>query len=273
MLTSARASALIAVVLAASCKGPTPRPSHSDTTQAVPAVVESPGTLATRHEAQESLDRARAAFEQRRFDAMQAELADAADFLRLEAQQATGDAGGPLRPAAAELDSLAKRVAAGDLPTTAVVTRVFVNANRAEARYHLLRAGDAIAKGDNDRAGEELTMCVDHLERAAKDAGWSADATVRTAIADARSFAGEMMKGMGAVPDEAWRVTEQLERAIDRVDSGLCERMRKTSGGAYLAPRMTLGVSRGCSMHDHPMPNHPMPNHPMPNHRQRPPAP
>jgi hypothetical protein len=273
MPSTARISALLAVVLVASCKGPEARPSNSDTTRAVPAVIESPGALATRHEPQGSLDRALAAFEQKQHEAMRAELADAAAFLRTEARETQGDAGEPLRHAAAELDSLAARLATGALPTARAVDRALINTNRAEARYHLLRAGDAIANGHNQRAGEELTMSVDHLERAAKDAGRPADAAVRTAIADARTLAGEMMKGMGAVPDEAWRVTEQLERAIDRVDSGLCERMRKTSGGAYLAPRMTLGVSRGCSMPNHPMPNHPMPNHPMPNHRQRPPAP
>jgi hypothetical protein len=42
--------------------------------------------------------------------------------------------------------------------------RAFINVNRAEARYHLLHAGGAIANGDNERAGEELTMSVDHLE-------------------------------------------------------------------------------------------------------------
>jgi hypothetical protein len=227
MPTTARVSALIAAVLVVGCKGPEPRPLSSDTTRAVLPVVESPGALATRHEAQESLDRARAAFEQKQFDAMRAELANAAEFLRLEARQAQGEAGEPLRPVAAELDSLAHRVAAGDLPTATLVDRVFVNANRAEARYHLLRAGDAIATGDNDRAGEELMMSVDHLERAAKDAGRLADVSVRTAIGDARSLAGEMMKGMGTMPDEAWLVTEQLDRAIDRLGAGDNKRVRK----------------------------------------------
>jgi hypothetical protein len=226
MPTTARISALLAVVIVTGCNGPEARLSSSDTTPAVPVYTESPGALATRHEAQESLDRARTAFEQRQLETMRAELADAAAFLRTEAQQTEGDAGLPLRGAAAELDSLARRAASGELPTVRAVDRAFINMNRAEARYHLLRAGDAIANGENDRAGEELTMSVDHLERAAKDAARQADATVQTAIADARTLAGEMMKGMGAVPDEAWRVTEELERAIDRIGAG-DERVRK----------------------------------------------
>ena len=36
-----------------------------------------------------------------------------------------------------------------------------------------------------------------------------------------------MMKGAGAVPDEVWRVTEELERAIDRSTAGVGVRVRK----------------------------------------------
>jgi hypothetical protein len=221
MATIARFSAFLTLVLVADCRSPESRPANLDTTQGAAVVIESPGALATRHEAQEYLDRARAAFAQRQYDTMRAELADAAAFLRTEAQETDGDAGAPLRRAAAELDSLTTRVATGAPPTVRAVDRALINTNRAEARYHLLRAGGAIANGENQRAGEELTMSVDHLERAAKDARRPADPAVRTAIADARSLAGEMMHHMGVVPDEAWRVTEQLERAIDRIGAGL----------------------------------------------------
>jgi len=250
MPITTRISAIVAVVLVAGCKGPEARPANSDTIHTAPAVVESPGALATRHEAQESLDRARAAFERKQYAVMSAELADAAAFLRTEAQGTQGEAGVPLRHAAAELDSLAMRVATASPPTVRLVDRALVNTNRAEARYHLLRAGDAIANGENQRAGEELTMSVDHLERAAKDAGRPADAAVRTAIADARTLAGEMMKGMGAVPDEALRVTERMEHAIGGIGVGCRERMGKDSSGTCPAPRMQSGGSHGCSMHE-----------------------
>ena len=225
MPTTALLSTLL-VVLAAGCKAPEARPVNNDTTRAERTVIESPGALATRHEAQEPLDRARVAFEQKRYEAMRAELADAAAFLRTEAREAEGDAGTPLRHAATALDSIATRIATGAVPTATAVSQVLIDINRAEARYHLLRAGDAIANGDHQRAGEELTMSVDHQERAAKDAGCSADAAVATAIADARTLGNEMLKGVGAVPDEAWRVTEQLERAIDRTGCFLPDRIR-----------------------------------------------
>ena len=72
MSATSRLSALLAMVLVAGCKGPEARVSRSDTTPAVPAVIESPGALATRHEAQESLNRARAAFEQKQLETMRA---------------------------------------------------------------------------------------------------------------------------------------------------------------------------------------------------------
>ena len=229
MPSNARVTSLLAATLmVAACTEREARPGTSDTTADIPVFTESPGALATRHEAQGSLDRARAAFEQKQLETLQAELADAASFLRAEAQQTEGDAGLPLLGAAAELDSLAQRAASGN-PTARAVDRAFINTNRAEARYHLLRAGDAIANGESARAGEELTMSVDHLERAAKDAGRPADAAVRTAITDARTLAGEMMQGTGIVPDEAWRVTEQLERAIDRLGTVGRERERRES--------------------------------------------
>jgi hypothetical protein len=221
------ASLLAAALLVAACTERVARRPATDTTAATPAVIESSGALATRHEAQESLDRAHVAFDRKHFETMEAELDGAAAFLRTEAQETEGDAGVPLRRAAAELDSLAQRVASGELPTARGLARAFINVNRAEARYHLLRAGDAIAKGENDRAGAELTMSVDHLERATQHAGRQADAIVRTAIADARTLASEMLTGMRPVPDEAWRVTEQLEGAIDRVGASVREKPRK----------------------------------------------
>jgi hypothetical protein len=46
-------------------------------------------------------------------------------------------------------------------------------------------------------------MSIDHLERAATDARIRTDSTVKRVIADTRSLADEMMRGVEAVPDEA----------------------------------------------------------------------
>jgi hypothetical protein len=96
-----------------------------------------------------------------------------------------------------------------------VLDRTFARAHAAEASLHLLRAHAAMVRRENVRAGEELLITVDHIERAAKDARLQADSSIQAAIAGTRSLAIEMAKGMEAVPDEVTRVTDEIERAID----------------------------------------------------------
>lgn len=213
--TTSKALAL-AIVLASCQRKETPSPADSSATEPVP--TESHGALAARHEAQASIDRARVALERKDVEVSRSELADAAAFMRTEAQEVGGEARETLMRAADELDGLAKRIATGGV-TTAMLDRASIRVNRAEATHHLLRAKDAIAERDHVRAGEELAMSVDHLERAAKDAGQQTDTMVRTAVADARTLASEMIKGMSAVPDEVTKVTDELANAILRLDT------------------------------------------------------
>jgi hypothetical protein len=222
-----RASLLAAALLVAGCTEHVARRPATNSTAAPPPVTESRGALAMRHETQESLDRARVAFQWKHFETMEAELEGAAAFLRSEAQETEGGIGLPLLHVAAELDSLAERVACGEPPTASVLDRAFLGVNRVEARYHLLRAGASIVRGESDGAGAELTTSVDHLERAAQDAEHEANPTVRTAIADARTLAGEMRTGMGLVPNDVWTVIGQLEVAIDCVGGRVSETPRK----------------------------------------------
>lgn len=212
-------------VLGASCARGPEVGSKSDTTQPAPVVTASPGALATRREAQETFDRARAALQTKDFATAKTELTDAAAFMRTQAQEAEGDARSALERAAAGFDTLVAQVSSGNV-RPAMLDRAFARANRAEAEHHLLRAKDAVAKQDNARAGEELTMSVDHLERAMKDAGGQADADVKSALADARSLAGEMMKGVAATPEKAKKVTDQLEAQIRRLSSDVAERVK-----------------------------------------------
>lgn len=189
----------------------------SDTGWSAPVVTESPGALATRHEAQESLDRARLAFQRKYFDLVESELANAAAFLRTEAQESEGEPREELRRAADVLDVVVARVSRAQIRDIAALDRASLDVNAAEATFHLLRAKEAIVRHDNVRAGEELIMCVDHLERAAKDAGRQDDPAVETVIADVRTLAREMMAGMGVVPDEVTKVSEAVESVIGRV--------------------------------------------------------
>lgn len=228
MSSNTRTTALLGAlaVLGASCARGPEAGSKTDTAQApAPVVTASPGALATRREAQETFDRARAALQRKDFTAAKTELASAAAFMRSQAQDDQSDAKPALERAAAVFDTLAAQVTTGNVQTK-TLDRAFASANRAEAQHHLLRATDAIAKNDNARAGEELTMSVDHLERAMKDAGRVSDAAVKSALADARTLAAEMMKGVAAAPDEAKKVTDQLADQIRRLGGDVAERIK-----------------------------------------------
>jgi hypothetical protein len=225
MSRNTRTTTLLAAlaVLGASCTRGPEAGSKSDTAQAAPPVVTaSPGALASRREAQETFDRARAALERKDFTSAKTELANAAAFMRTQAQEAQSDAKAGLERAAAAFDTLATSVSTGTVQAK-TLDRAFASANRAEAEHHLLRAKDALAKNDNARTGEELTMSVDHLERAVRDAGRQADAALKSAMADARTLAGEMMKGAAATPDEAKKVTDQLGDQIRRLGGEIVE--------------------------------------------------
>ena len=198
-------------------------------------VIESPGALASRREAQESFDAARAALVRKDFEGAATALSDAATFYQVEARTAPLDAKQALERTGETLDSLAVRVAHGEIRSADSLDHVFANAHGAEAWLHLLRAHAAILKRDNARAGEELVMSVDHLERAAKDARAQSDSLVQAAIADTRSLAGEMVKGMEAVPDEAARLTDEVERAVGRIGT-IAARATASSSGDTLAP-------------------------------------
>ena len=210
----------LCVALTACGRAEAPSPDTGAAARVPLEVIESPGALASRREAQDLFDAAREALIRKDFESAATALSDAATFLQAEARTARADAEQALERSAEEIDLIAVRVAHGEIHAPGALDRVFANAHAAEALHHFLRAHAAILKRDNVRAGEELVMTVDHLERGAKDARLQADSLVQAAIADTRSLAGEMVKGMEAVPDEAARVTDEIESAIHRIAPG-----------------------------------------------------
>lgn len=183
----------------------------------VPAAAEEPGPLATRQEAQESFDRARAALVHEDYAESGRHLAEAAAFMRSHAAEAEIGAIAALQGAAKELEVLAERLARGEPQTTRMLDRVVANANRAEAQHHLTRAAAAIADRDYRHAGEELIMAVDHLERSASDLRHPRDAEADPALSDARWLADLMVRGGVPPRAETKRVMKQLEAELRRL--------------------------------------------------------
>jgi len=208
-----RAGRLALCALLAACAQPDRQ--KSDTTAIV--FDEPRDALASREECQNAFDAARTALVKRDVDACLTSLTDAARFFRDQSRADAPEARPALQAAAEELETLAANVANGRRRTAREFDRAFARAHAAEAQQHLVHARAALLKDDTVRAGEELIMTADHLERAAKDAKRPADPVVRTAIADTRSLAGEMMRGMAAVPDEASKVSTEIESAIRRI--------------------------------------------------------
>ena len=213
-MMTARCFLALCIVVAGCGRAGAPK---QDTTALV--FEESPGALASRHEAQSSFDAARRALVRRDFDGCVASLSEAAAFFRATASAAEPDAREALTAAAEELETLVANIAKGQARTPKDFDRVFARAHAAESAHHLARARVALLKDDHVRTGEELVMSVDHLERAAKDARLRADRDVQTAIAYAKTLAGEMVQGTIAVPDETTRVAQQIARAIRRIDA------------------------------------------------------
>jgi len=218
---------IVALVAAASAIGCSLRPADDlidrRVTQATPAPAlvppppAVPGPLATRTEAQESFDSARATLVRGDYDESARHLTEAAAFMRSHAAQAEIGAIAALQGSAKELEMLVERLERGEPLTTRMLDRVVANANRAEGQHHLTRAAAVIEDRDYGAAGEELLMAVDHLERSALDLRRPNDAEADAALADARALGQSMVRGGVPTRDDARHVTRQLEGELRRL--------------------------------------------------------
>lgn len=133
-------------------------------------VIEAEGGLATRREAQEFLDRAREALAVGSPSSASTALYEAAGFFREQTELAKAGAQAGLERAAADLALLALRLEGGDTVLSAELDLTFARAQIAEAMNHCLLAKDAMHQREPGRAGDEITMAIDHYER---DQGWA----------------------------------------------------------------------------------------------------
>jgi hypothetical protein len=217
-----RTVVLITAALVASCDaGSADRLTDTRASSAAPApgpaAATEPSPLATRQEAQESFDSARAALVREDYGESARHLAEAAAFMQAHAAQAEIGAIAALQGAAKELEMVAERLTRGEPLTTRMLDRVVANANRAEGQHHLTRAAAAIADRDYRHAGEELIMAVDHLERSALDLRRPNEAEADPALSEARALGGRMARGGVPTRVEARRAIGQLEGELRRL--------------------------------------------------------
>lgn len=193
------------------------RVTHQAPVSPGPAPAAQPSPLATRQEAQESFDSARAALVREEYAESARHLAEAAAFMRSHAARAKIGAIAALQGSAKELEMLADRLTRGEPVTTRMLDRVVANANRAEGQHHLTRAAAAIENREYRDAGDELLMAVDHLERSALDLRRPNEPEADPAISDARALAGRMVRGGVPSRDDARQVIRQLEAELRRL--------------------------------------------------------
>jgi hypothetical protein len=115
---------------------------------------------------------------------------------------------------ARELDKLATDVETNMIKTKRSLDYAFARSQRAEAERHHADAVAAWARKDMARASDELTMAVDHFERAAKDAGSVLSAGTKNVLTDTREVAGQLTKGVGFVPEQVGKVIEAFGKEI-----------------------------------------------------------
>lgn len=180
----------------------------------------SAGAIGTRSEAQDHFDRSRAAFLKKDMKTASAELRDAAAFMRTRADSATGFAKALSARSATELDSLAAKVESRSLTSAVRLDHAFAHANRAEAERHYALATRAWSQKQATRTGEELTMAMDHLERAAKDAGIPLDSATTNAMSRARAVADSQLQG-GTAPNGVNEALKDVELQLRRFGARL----------------------------------------------------
>lgn len=180
----------------------------------------SAGAIGRRSEAQDHFDRARAALAKKDMKTASTELRDASTFMRERADSATGFAKALSARSASELDSLARDVETSSAIPVVRLDHAFAHANRAEAERHYALAARAWSQRQATRTGEELTMAIDHLERAAKDAGLTLDSAATEAMTRARTVADSQLQG-GTAPTGVNEALKDVELQLRRFGARL----------------------------------------------------
>jgi hypothetical protein len=205
---------MVAVTLAAACRGQAPAVKEPDPSRSGGAREAGTGAMATRREAQDNFDRARAAFIGRRFAEASRELNRAALFLREQADSAAAVPRARLLKSARELEALADNVHDGLIDSPLYLDYAFARAQLADAENHHQRALMAWVRRDNACVGDELLMAVDHVERAAQDGRVPIGPDTRVVLDSARWVATRLCSGIDWRPEVVGRVSDQLGAQI-----------------------------------------------------------
>lgn len=182
--------------------------------------------LGARREAQMYLDSARASFVAKNRAVASKALRDAAAFTRQQADSAIAPAKQALISSAEELETLASRVTKGTVKSVKTLDYAFARTQLAEAQLHCTRALNAWHATNAAATAAEITMLVDHFERAATDAGRPLATTTQQTITAARTLADKLTHGNSVAPADV----ESTLAAMDKEVHSLMTKTAKLKG-------------------------------------------
>lgn len=185
---------LIALVYCSACGRERTSTDGSTTSLAAPATREripphAERPMAGRQEAQPFLDSAGVLLVRGDTNAAIAMLHRAAALVQVMASQPRGPASDALRAAGDSLDRYAGALARRETPAQPSLRHISALLNLAEADRHLSLAGVACSTRSRESIYDELTMALDHVERASRDGEIPLPGRTRAAIAEVRRAA------------------------------------------------------------------------------------
>jgi hypothetical protein len=183
------------------------------------------GALANRREAQQLFESARAALVQKQTRNAAAELRRASAYFVRLADSTSGAIRTRVGQTHRGLDSLASKLEARTEVSVRELDRAFARANYVESERHLARSHEAWTRSDTSEAAGELLIAVDHLERAAKDAGSSLGRAGTRTVADARRLSNDLLRQVPPANGATMaRVHEDMTQALHTLRERLDER-------------------------------------------------
>ena len=229
-LDRGRPAAALALIVALSACGPskeTLRQGESAVAAAARAktVAQAGEVMATRREAQPSLDSARMGFVAKDAATTANALRSAALFARRQADSAAQPAKTALANSANEFDRLAGRFDKSGVTALESVTALdaaFARMQLAEAQLHCTRALDAWKQANAGATSSEMVMLADHFERGAKDGAVTLDSAAQHASATIRAVALKLGQGATVTPSE-------VDSALNAMDKEVHDLMAKVA--------------------------------------------
>jgi hypothetical protein len=148
--------------------------------------------MAGRREAQPFLDSAAVLLASGDTNAAVVLLHRAGALVQMSASQPRGPASEALLAVGDSIDRYAGALARREQPRASRLPRISVLLNLAEAERHLSIASVACSTRSRESIYDELTMALDHVERAARDGPRPVRATTRAAMAEVRRTAAPL---------------------------------------------------------------------------------